>query len=41
LVCAAITLGGIELTHMIRKGQMNNAHASLASMAEQFHSLAA
>jgi len=40
--CAACSvLAGIELMHMIRKGQMNFTDAKVQSFAEQFYSLAA
>jgi len=38
---AAVILGGIELIHMIRKGQMPQADGRNASLAEQFNRLAA
>ena len=38
--CARIILGGIELMHMISKGQMNNGGALERSVAEQFYGLA-
>ncbi len=38
---ARITLQGIELMHMIRKGQMIRAEGPSLSTAEQFYSLAA
>lgn len=39
--CARILLGGIELMHMIAKGQMQCHPGSSPSAAEQFYSLAA
>ncbi|WP_316149632.1 IS6 family transposase [Cupriavidus sp. BIC8F] len=39
--CARILLGGIELMHMIAKGQMQSPQGSNPSAAEQFYSLAA
>jgi transposase-like protein len=39
--CARILLGGIELMHMIAKGQMQCREGSNSSAAEQFYSLAA
>ena len=41
LASAAITLDGIELIHMIRKGQMLGARAQNPSLADQFNRLAA
>ncbi|WP_429499955.1 IS6 family transposase [Robbsia andropogonis] len=38
--CARIILGGIEIMHMIRKGQMNSGDKAL-SPAQQFNSLVA
>jgi hypothetical protein len=38
--CARILLGGIEVAHMIAKGQMKDSGARLTP-AEQFYSLAA
>lgn len=38
---AAVILGGIELVHMIRKGQMTGPNARNPSLAEQFNRLAA
>lgn len=38
--CARILLSGIELMHMIAKGQMNNADKFEPSAARQFYSLA-
>ena len=35
------TLVGIELMHMLRKGQMNNGVGQGLTVAEQFYSLAA
>ncbi|AJG19426.1 transposase [Cupriavidus basilensis] len=37
--CARIILGGIEIMHMIRKGQMPTPKGSNPSTAEQFYSL--
>lgn len=39
--CASILLGGIELMHMLAKGQMQRADGSTVSAAQQFGSLAA
>ncbi|MGY2486206.1 IS6 family transposase [Cupriavidus sp. CP313] len=39
--CASVLLGGIELMHMIAKGQMQCSDGSTASAAQQFYSLAA
>ncbi|MGE8452822.1 MAG: IS6 family transposase [Pseudomonadales bacterium] len=39
--CARILLGGIELMHMIAKGQMRRPGGATASAAQQFYSLAA
>ncbi|SCU76708.1 Integrase catalytic region (fragment) [Cupriavidus necator] len=39
--CARILLGGIELMHMIAKGQMQRPGGAAASAAQQFYSLAA
>jgi transposase-like protein len=39
--CARILLGGIEVMHMIVKGQMNCARDNQPSGADQFYSLAA
>ena len=38
---ARVTLQGIELMHMIKKGQMLTIEGSARSAAEQFYSLAA
>ncbi|WP_429501226.1 DDE-type integrase/transposase/recombinase (plasmid) [Robbsia andropogonis] len=38
--CARIILGGMEIMHMIRKGQMNSGDKAL-SPAQQFNSLVA
>lgn len=38
--CARILLGGIELMHMIKKGQMESAGKNRPSAAQQFYSLA-
>jgi transposase-like protein len=39
--CARILLGGIEIMHMIVKGQLLCARRAHPSVADQFHSLAA
>ncbi|AQV94130.1 DDE domain-containing protein [Cupriavidus necator] len=39
--CARILLGGIELMHMVAKGQMQRSGGAAASAAQQFYSLAA
>ncbi|MFJ1260065.1 IS6 family transposase [Cupriavidus sp. CuC1] len=39
--CASILLGGIELMHMIAKGQLRRSERSNASVAQQFYALAA
>jgi putative transposase len=39
--CARILLAGIELMHMIRKGQMRDPQSQNPSPAQQFHALAA
>jgi putative transposase len=39
--CAAISLGGIKLIHMIRKGQVAAQQTQTLSLAGQFDSLAA
>jgi hypothetical protein len=39
--CARILLTGIELMHMINKGQMKNYFGLRRTPAQQFHSLAA
>ena len=39
--CAGVILSGIELVHMIRKGQMESANETTASWAIQFNRLAA
>ncbi len=39
--CASILLGGIELMHMIAKGQLRRSERSNASAAQQFYALAA
>ncbi len=36
--CARIILSGIEMMHMIRKGQLNNGGGT-RTVAEQFYSL--
>ncbi|MGO4157001.1 IS6 family transposase [Cupriavidus sp. YAF13] len=38
--CARIVLGGIELMHMIAKGQMHRSGGATVSAAQQFYSLA-
>ena len=38
--CARILLGGIEVMHMVAKGQMKCARATSPSAADQFYSLA-
>jgi putative transposase len=38
--CARILLAGIETTHMIRKGQLDNTKGQVASAPNQFYSLA-
>jgi hypothetical protein len=38
--CARILLGGIEVMHMIVKGQMKYARGTNPSVADQFYSLA-
>ena len=38
---ARVTLQGIELMHLIKKGQMSAAHSQNLSAAGQFYSLAA
>ena len=38
--CAAILLAGIEVMHMIRKGQLANVKDQASSPADQFYSLA-
>ncbi len=38
--CARILLAGIEIMHMIRKGQRGGPAATVASAAEEFYSLA-
>jgi len=40
-VAAQQTLVGMELMHMLRKGQMNNGVGQGLTVAEQFYSLAA
>lgn len=40
-LCASVILGGIEMVHMIRKGQMDCANGQVASLADQFDLLAA
>jgi putative transposase len=37
--CARIILSGIEVMHMIRKGQMKTAKGTSPSASEQFYSL--
>jgi len=41
LPCASILIGGIELMHMIAKGQMQRRSGAIASATQQFYSLAA
>jgi len=41
MAIARVILGGIELIHMMRKGQANYACRSQPSLAEQFDLLAA
>jgi transposase-like protein len=38
--CARILLAGIAVMHLIAKGQMKCAHATLPSAADQFYNLA-
>ncbi len=38
--CARIILGGIELMHMIAKGEMKCAHRTHPSAADEFYNLA-
>lgn len=38
--CARIILSGIEIMHMIRKGQMRVGNGEWLSVAQQFYSLA-
>ena len=38
--CARVILGGIELMHMIAKGQMKSDGGGQRSVAEQFYDLA-
>jgi hypothetical protein len=38
--CARIILSGIEVMHMIRKGQLKTAKGTSPSPAEQFYSMA-
>src|ERR1700761_6911743 len=38
--CAGILLAGIEMMHMIRKGQLVGSNRSTASAADQFYALA-
>ena len=38
--CARVTLSGIEVMHMIKKGQMKSANKTPLSAANQFYSLA-
>ena len=38
--CARILLAGIEVMHMIRKGQLDSPEGQVASAAKQFYSLA-
>uniref|UniRef100_A0A1I9YLJ1 IS6 family transposase n=1 Tax=Paraburkholderia sprentiae WSM5005 TaxID=754502 RepID=A0A1I9YLJ1_9BURK len=39
--CARILLGGIEVMHMIKKGQLMCRHSTARSAAKQFYELAA
>ena len=41
MASARVILGGIEMVHMMRKGQANYACARQPSLAEQFDMLAA
>ena len=41
VVCARVILDGIEMTHMMRKGQAKYAWNPEPSLAEQFERLAA
>ena len=38
--CARVILSGIEVMHMIKKGQMKCANKTLLSAADQFYTLA-
>jgi hypothetical protein len=38
--CARVILGGIEIMHMIAKGQMKDEDGSKRSFAQQFYALA-
>ena len=38
--CARILIAGIEIMHMIKKGQLNDPEAQASSAADQFYSLA-
>jgi hypothetical protein len=39
--CARVILGGVEIMHMIRKGQLRSNAGSSLSAAQEFYSLAA
>lgn len=41
MASARAVLGGIEMVHMLRKGQAKSAYSSQLSLAEQFSILAA
>jgi transposase-like protein len=41
LASARVILDGIEIVHMMRRGQAKYAHSSQLSLAEQFEQLAA
>ena len=41
VVCARVILDGIEMTHMMRKGQAKYVCTQQSSLAEQFERLAA
>ena len=38
--CARVLIAGIELMHMIKKGQLNCSKAKASAAASQFYSLA-
>ena len=38
--CARVILGGVEIMHMICKGQLRSNDGSMLSAAQQFYSLA-
>jgi transposase-like protein len=40
MCCARILLAGIEMMHMIRKGQLRGPKGKVASAAKQFYSVA-